>query len=303
MSPRLRLSAAVPTRSWVRALVAWSSVAIALLTVAAGTAATADADTTSSSNWSGYAVHRAGTRFNRVVGAWVQPRPHCVKGNQTYSAAWVGLGGFAGTANALEQIGSESDCSASGAIQSSAWFELVPAPSRTIKLRVRPGDALVATVSATGHQVSLSLADNTTHHSFHTTIRAATVDVSSAEWIVEAPSECVTAGECQTLPLADFGSIPFSRVSARTVGGRLGGVSSRFWGFTQIRLVPDFGEGGQEFVVYAGSGLAAGTATPSAVSSGGNSFNVSFGTLVVPGVRFEARRASVLTGRIVHPRR
>jgi len=302
MIPRLRASAAVPTRSRVRAL-AWSSVAIALLTVAAGTAAPARAATTSSSNWSGYAVHRAGTRFNRVVGAWVQPTPHCLKGNQTYSAAWVGLGGYAGSSNALEQIGSESDCSASGAIQSSAWFELVPAPSRTIKLRVRPGDALVATVSVTGHRVVLSLADNTTHRSFHTTIRAASVDVSSAEWIVEAPSECVTAGQCQPLPLADFGSIGFSRVSARTVAGHVGGVSSRFWGFTQIRLVPDFAVGGREFVVYAGSGLAAGTATPSAVSGGGNAFRVSFGTLVLPGVRFEARRASVLSGRILHPHR
>ncbi len=179
----------------------------------------------------------------------------------------------------------------------------MPAPSRTIKLRVRPGDALVATVSVSGHKVVLSLADNTTHRAFHTTIRAATVDVSSAEWIVEAPSECATAGECQTLPLADFGSVAFKRVSARAAGGHVGGVSSRFWSSTQIRLIPDFGQGGQEFVDYAGAGLAAGTATPSAVSGPGTSFRVSFGTLAVPGGRFEARRASVLTGRIVHPRR
>ncbi len=100
MIPPLTRPRASSMRAWIRALVAWSTAAIALLGLAAATAAPADADTTSSSNWSGYAVHRAGTSFNRVLGAWVQPAPHCQRGTQTYSAAWVGLGGYTGASDA-----------------------------------------------------------------------------------------------------------------------------------------------------------------------------------------------------------
>ncbi len=115
--------------------------------LALATAPAAAADATASSNWAGYAIHRAGVRYTRVLGAWKQPGATCVRGRQTFSAAWVGLGGYSTTSNALEQIGTEVDCSASGKVVSDAWYELVPAASRRIGLSVRPGDSMSATVS------------------------------------------------------------------------------------------------------------------------------------------------------------
>src|SRR4029077_3975427 len=142
------------------------------------------------------------------------PTAQCVPGTPTYSSVWVGLGGYNETSNALEQIGSEVDCSARGKVLSSVWYELVPAPSRTIRMTVNPGDRLTASVDVNGHQVKLELDDLTRHKTFTHSVRASVVDVSSADWIVEAPSECAGNSSCQTLALANFGSAKFTRARA-----------------------------------------------------------------------------------------
>jgi hypothetical protein len=194
---------------------AWFTTA-ALGVVLAG-AAPAAADTTVSSNWAGYAVHRNGVTFSRVSAAWREPSARCTGSSPTYSAVWVGLGGYSVTSRALEQIGTELDCSAGRAVRSSAWYELVPKPSRPIHLRVRPGDSLTASVVVLGHRATLKLTDKTTNRTFQKTVHPSVVDVSSAEWIVEAPSDCVSATQCQTLPLADFGSAKFSLARTETM--------------------------------------------------------------------------------------
>ncbi len=68
------------------------------------------AKTTSSSNWAGYAVHHPGVSFRQVSGTWTQPDASCIAGRSSYSAAWVGIGGYKPTSPALEQIGTEVDC-------------------------------------------------------------------------------------------------------------------------------------------------------------------------------------------------
>ena len=158
-------------------------------------------------------MHRPGVSFRQVSGTWTQPNATCVPGQSTYSAVWVGIGGYKPTSNALEQIGTEVDCNAAGNAVSSAWYELVPAPSRTISLAVHPGDVMHATVTVVGHQVTLELENLTRHRSFDKKLHAPSIDVSSAEWIVEAPSECVSQFACQALPLADFGSVTFDSAS------------------------------------------------------------------------------------------
>jgi hypothetical protein len=45
---------------------------------------------------------------------WVQPKVTCTAGQPSYSAFWVGLGGFSTDAQALEQIGTESNCDSRG---------------------------------------------------------------------------------------------------------------------------------------------------------------------------------------------
>lgn len=259
-----------PTRTLVRIkLKAALATGVLTMLAAAGPAA---ADTVTSSNWAGYAAHRSGVAFTRIIGAWRQPRARCVAGRRTYSAVWVGLGGFSTSSNALEQIGTEVDCSGSRRVVSTAWLELVPTASRPIHLRVRPGDSVAASVTVTGRQVALGLWNLTEHRSFRKTLQASVVDVSSAEWIVEAPSDCVSPTSCRTLPLANFGSARFTLASARSTTGHSGTISDPDWGATMIRLTP----GGRRFVLSGGSPAAGGGALPSALSANGSSFEVRY---------------------------
>lgn len=271
---------------------------LALCSASSAAAAAAAADTASSSNWAGYAVHRAGVRFTNVLGSWTQPSALCTAGNPTYSAIWVGLGGYAQSSNALEQIGSEVDCTASGKVSSSAWYELVPAGSQSIRMKVNPGDSLSATVTVTGHHVVLFLVDVTRHVRFRKALRAASIDGSSAEWILEAPSDCVSANLCQTLPLANFRSTSFAGTRVRSVNGHLGTASDRGWDATRILLRPT----GRRFIGFNGS---AGTATASALNPRGTSFTLAYSnTPAAQAARTGAAGAiAARAGRLVHPTR
>ena len=105
----------------------------------------AGAGTETSSNWAGYAVANR-KPFTSVTGKWVQPVATCADLSSTYSAFWVGLGGFDDSSQALEQTGTEANCSAAGRATYTVWYELVPAGPVTVKMVVRPGDAISATV-------------------------------------------------------------------------------------------------------------------------------------------------------------
>jgi hypothetical protein len=253
-----RLSA---RRRWPAAL-----LAAALMLVAAPAAL---ADSTQSANWAGYAAHRSGVSFSKVVATWRQPSATCTQGSPTYSSLWVGLGGYSLNSRALEQIGSEVDCTVDGRVTSSAWYELVPAPSRSIHMTVAPGDELSALVSVTGHEVRLQLRDLTRHTAFTRTVKDKTLDVTSADWILEAPSECSNANQCQTLNLADFGSAGFTGASATTTKHQTGRISSHRWGVTKITLT-----GGQRHFIGATSSGA--HATPSSLTAGGSAFSVAY---------------------------
>ena len=267
------------------------SIVIALIAaIVAVMAPAALADATNSSNWAGYAVHKPGVSFRTVTGTWRQPNAKCTPGVQTYSAFWVGLGGFSLTAPALEQTGTEIDCSISGKVVSTAWYELVPAASVPIRLTVHPGDLMRAAVTVTGRQVVISLDDLTRHSGFKKKLNADVIDVSSAEWIAEAPSQCVSSDSCQTLPLADFAPTRFDSARVRASTGHFGSISDRTWSWTKIRLTP----GGRRFAAYRGSGPASGAASPSSLLAGGRSFSVSWALASAQGNPFvQARRAAV----------
>lgn len=241
-----------------------------MLLVAAAVPAVARADSSSSSNWSGYVAHRSGVKFRDVSAGWTQPAVACTPGFATYSAVWVGLGGFSASSEALEQIGTEVDCNASGQTVSTTWYELVPSPSKNIQMTVRPGDAMHASVQVVGHRVTLTLADRTRNKTYTKTVTDATVDVSSADWIVEAPSECIDDYECRALPLADFGSVQFSAARAQTAAGRAGSISSSIWGTTRITLSPS--PGGRRFIEY----VATAAATPTSLADAGSKFTVDY---------------------------
>lgn len=264
--------------------------AAVIVAAALASAPTALAKTTTSSNWAGYAVHRPGVSFRQVSGTWTQPSASCVAGQSSYSAAWVGIGGFKPTSDALEQIGTEVDCNPAGNAVSTAWYELVPAPSKTISLAVHPGDAMRATVTVVGHQVTVVLDNLTSHRTFRRSMYAPSIDVSSAEWIVEAPSDCISQLACQALPLADFGSVTFDSARATSTAGTTGSIVSPTWWRTKIELTP----GSQRFIVARQTSDSAGSATPSTLRGAGREFDVTYSSVAVPAQQFARTRQSRL---------
>ena len=270
--------------------------AVAVIAAAALCSAPAAlARTTTSSNWAGYAVHHPGVTFRQVSGTWTQPSASCVAGQPSYSAVWVGIGGFKPTSDALEQIGTEVDCQATGNPVSSAWYELVPAPSKTISFVVQPGDVVHATVTVVGHQVTLVLQNRTRNRTFRKTVFAPSIDVSSAEWIVEAPSECINQFACQALPLANFGSVAFDSATATSTTGSTGSILDPKWWKTQIRLTP----GAQRFIVARQTSDSAGTATPSTLQADGTEFDVTYSTVPVTQQTFDGTRQGRLRAAYV----
>lgn len=248
----------------------WIILPAAMLAFASAAPATAIADRSGSSNWSGYAVHRAGTSFSHVSGSWRQPKGNCSLGGRTFSAFWVGLGGYAQNSTGIEQLGTEADCSSAGRATLTAWYELLPSPVRQISMKVAAGDQMTGDVQIDGKNVTLTLQDLTRHESFSRTIFDRRVDQSSADWITEAPSQCFGSNLCQALPLTDFGSVRFSGASAQNSGGQTGSISSPLWKSTQIVLA----RAAQYVAVSTNSSVH--QARPSRLRSGGEAFTVSF---------------------------
>jgi Peptidase A4 family len=248
--------------------------------LSAVSAATASADVASqaavSGNWAGYVA--GGTQFSSVSASWVEPTARCGSG-QTYSAFWVGLGGSGQSSSvdqtdtqssSLEQTGTQADCNADGSADYYAWYELVPAAPVKFDLAIHPGDHINAKVSVNGSNVTMSLTDQTSGQSASKTAQLNSADTSSAEWIAEAPSACDGSGSCQTLPLADFGTVQFTGASA-TANGHTGPVSDPSWSAQAVEL----GSGGASDVSYSPDQSSA-DASPSSLSSDGSSFSVAY---------------------------
>jgi hypothetical protein len=247
------------------------AAAVATLLAVATAPAGAASWTTTSSNWAGYASSQPGVGFRRVSATWTAPQAHCASGGRRYSAVWVGLGGFHTTSKALEQVGTEADC-AGGKGYYSAWYELVPAAPVKLGLTVRPGDAMSASVTVSGHSVTLFIANRTRGTTFSKRLDVARVDVSSAEWIVEAPSSCGDNGDCRALALADFGTTSFANVKATKSTGHTGTISDPAWSAAAITLSPHRGPGGLRFA----SDGDLGSAVPADLSPAGDAFTVTY---------------------------
>jgi hypothetical protein len=244
-----------------------ATAAVIGATAATASAATVAQQAAVSQNWAGYVA--GGTQFSSVSGSWVQPSAKCGSG-QTYSAFWVGLGGSGSQSAALEQTGTQADCTADGSTDYYAWYELVPAAPVKLDVAIKPGDHISAKVSVSASNVTVSLSDQTTGQSTTKTLQMDSPDASSAEWIAEAPSACDGSGSCQTLPLSDFGTVQFTSATA-TANGHTGTISDPNWSSQPVQL----GSSGISDASY-GSGSGASSADPSSLSSDGSSFSVAY---------------------------
>lgn len=163
--------------------------------------------------WSGYVV-ASDVLFPQplvtgVNGSWTVPTITPSASN-TYSAAWIGIGGQSD--KTLIQCGTEHD-SINGQPRYSAWYELLPDYAITIKdFTVLPGDQISASVTlldSSTNQWLIQIADKTNGQSFR---QVFTYNSSrqSAEWVVERPT---VNGAITTL--ADFGTVTFTNISAQ----------------------------------------------------------------------------------------
>jgi hypothetical protein len=255
-----------------------TSAALPGLLTAAPAAAVTPSASSVSSNWAGYVAGASGAleagaqQFSSVSGSWVQPKAACSSEEPTSAAFWVGLGGNAADSDALEQTGTEADCSAGGTASYFAWYELVPDPSQRLSLAVHAGDKITASVSVSGEQVTVSLRDDTLGTSFARTITMANPDTSSAEWIAEAPSVCGSPGFCHEQPLTDFGKVTFTDTSAESAG-HLGPIADNDWSSVPVMLQAD--SGGIGFDRFEPE-LPIAEAVPSSLSAAGSAFTVSW---------------------------
>jgi hypothetical protein len=228
-------------------------------------------DTETSANWAGYAVtHRQ--PFSSVTGRWIQPTAGCAGVSSTYSAFWVGLGGFARNSFGVEQTGTLANCRGSSPSYS-AWYELYPKPPVPVRMAVRPGDRFSATVSVAKKIVLIRLKNVTTGKLFTKKLRMNRPDLGSAEWVAEAPSGCDFSGNCATLPLTNFGTVSFSHATA-TVRGHKGRISDPVWSATSIELHSDD---------PTHPSTAGANAIPGEVGPDGGSFAVTWEQLTPPG--------------------
>ena len=201
-----------------------------------------------SSNWSGYVAIGLGSTptiasstmtYTDVTGQWVQPKAACTPGSPTSVAFWVGLGGYSENSQQLEQAGTSADCDASGEPSYYIWYELVPADSVNVhSFVIRPGDTIAAVVQSKGpNRVLIQVIDRTRRTRFTKILPMEQPDLTSAEWIAEAPSQCGETGFCSQIALTNFGSVTFTRTYAWG-NGTAGTISSPNWMTTALRLVP-----------------------------------------------------------------
>jgi len=132
----------------------------------------------------------------------------------------------------VEQDGIEADC-INGSPHYDAWHEVFPRPEQPVKMKIRPGDSITASVrySKSTRKYRLEVRDNTNgnHFTVHQRCAGSACVRSSAEAISEAPSDSDAI-----LPLADYGASSFSAVSITSGSGRTGGLKSSHWSHSKI---------------------------------------------------------------------
>ena len=177
--------------------------------------------TSTSTNWSGYAVTASNDTVTSVKASWKVPTATCDgSGPRTgYAAFWVGIDGY--NSNSVEQTGTDSDCSSGSPVYYS-WYEFYPSPSYETTMAVEPGDDISASVTYSSSRFTVTIRNERTGQSFTRTKAVSAAKRSSAEWIAEAPSS-----GSGVLPLSDFGTVFFgedttgvSETNYATISGR-----------------------------------------------------------------------------------
>ncbi len=163
-------------------------------------------------DWAGYSISSNNlfpqSLVTSVSGSWIVPTV-AVSTLNSYSAAWVGIGGQ--NDESLIQAGSEHD-SVNGKTSYSIWYELLPDNAITVPdVKVSPGDKITASVSLVDDNSDtwqIKITDVTTGQGFSQSFVYNSSRLT-AEWVIERP----TVNNRMT-NLANFGTITFTEAKA-----------------------------------------------------------------------------------------
>jgi peptidase A4-like protein len=188
-----------------------------------------------SANWSGYVVPSS-TLVTEVSGQFTVPRLDCSGGVHAGASTWVGIGGAGMTAGSLLQTGVRSVCvSGTQTLNEGWWAEFPKYPEVDFgSQHISTGDSVRATVARNADGSWTTRLDDlttgisgvlTTGQSYGTVLDsqpatwlkqegsasgAAYSGGRTAEWIVEDFEQA----DMPLIPLADFGSIAFTGLTA-----------------------------------------------------------------------------------------
>lgn len=164
-----------------------------------------------SSNWWGYnqgALEPGKGLFHSITANWTVPTATQHKaGEDEFSSTWAGIGGGCVTAdctvtdNTLIQAGTEQDV-VGGKAEYSAWWEIIPAPSNTISMKVAPGDRIhldIHELVPNSEVWTITLKNVTRNKTFTQTVPYPST-YGSAEWINETPLLLGTNAGLAALP-------------------------------------------------------------------------------------------------------
>jgi hypothetical protein len=164
-------------------------------------------------DWGGYGVS-SNVLFPQAVvssvsGSWTVPAV-TITGSDTFSAAWIGIGGQ--TDSTLIQVGTEHD-SIGGQAAYNLWYEMLPADSISIpNINVSPGDEISASIILLNTSTNIwqiSIHDVTTGKGFSQNFAYNSTRLT-AEWIIERPTV-----NNQLSILANFGTVTFTNAIAK----------------------------------------------------------------------------------------
>ena len=205
--------------------------------------------TLDSGNWSGYGDGNGPN--TAVTGTFTVPSLDTGQ-TGTNMAEWVGIDGWTNSSLIQAGIDESPDPNNSNLFYLFPWWEILPASATPITLAqpLKAGDSVTIDIAqVSGSLWSITLTDDTTGSSFNT-MQTYTGPGSSAEWIVEAPTDSSTGNQ---YPLAAY--TPTTMTGISVVGSDTVEPA--------IVMV-------QNSVVVS---------VPSAPGQGGSSFNVAYGAV------------------------
>jgi hypothetical protein len=210
-----------------------------------------------SQDWSGYVAFSDSQNPQRLVtgvsASWTVPQVTSSP-RDSYSAAWIGVGGYIGD-ETLIQVGTEQD-SQNGIDAYSAWYELLSGNVVTIStIKVSARDEINASINLIDSNSStwtIEITDITTGHTFKHTSQYPSSRLT-AECVVERPT---VNGFVSTL--ADFGKITFTN-----------SIVNMSATYEPIKSFPN-----TEIVMYDRQGMALVSVSP--ISNNGSTFTVTY---------------------------